>query len=204
MVCFVIVFYQLCGRRIATSFPNITAAYFAKLDPTKETHVRVLSGSVEAACGLGLADAVVDLVETGTTMRAAGLEEVEVIMTTQTVLIGSKHSKHESVIELFKSRVSGYLTATRFVMVSYNVARAKLPEAFQVSHPNLHRSETKGFLASSGVCCETFHSCLASTLATHVFGCCLLSVLLTWWRCRSPRGSGHQRWRRSKTASGAR
>lgn len=44
-------------------------------------HVRLLvseiSGSVEAACGLGLADAVVDLVETGTTMRAAGLEIVD-------------------------------------------------------------------------------------------------------------------------------
>ena len=60
---------QLCGKRIATSFPNITREFFSKLDPEKVTQVRELSGSVEAACGLGLADAVVDLVETGTTMR---------------------------------------------------------------------------------------------------------------------------------------
>ena len=44
------------------------------------TSVRFVSGSVEAACGLGLADAVVDLVETGTTMKAAGLEVIAEVM----------------------------------------------------------------------------------------------------------------------------
>ena len=52
----------------------------------KDPAVKYVSGSVEAACGLGLADAVVDLVETGTTMKAAGLEVVETIMTTGAVL----------------------------------------------------------------------------------------------------------------------
>ena len=42
--------------------------------------MRFVSGSVEAACGLGLADAVVDLVETGTTMKAAGLEVIAEVM----------------------------------------------------------------------------------------------------------------------------
>ena len=62
---------QLAGGRIVTSFPDTTKAFFAELD--KElgvtTSVKFVSGSVEAACGLGLADAVVDLVETGTTMK---------------------------------------------------------------------------------------------------------------------------------------
>lgn len=61
----------LAGKRIATSFPNVTSDFFKTLDEKSgsKTDVSFVSGSVEAACGLGLADAVVDLVETGTTMK---------------------------------------------------------------------------------------------------------------------------------------
>jgi ATP phosphoribosyltransferase len=64
---------QLSGGRIVTSFPYLTQKYFKKFDEAKgvTTKVTEVSGSVEAACGLGLADAVVDLVETGTTMRVS-------------------------------------------------------------------------------------------------------------------------------------
>ena len=62
---------SLAGKRIVTSFPNVTKQFFDKYDKENgtTTHINFVSGSVEAACGLGLADAVVDLVETGTTMR---------------------------------------------------------------------------------------------------------------------------------------
>lgn len=62
---------QLAGKRIVTSFPNISKVFFKEYDEKLgvTTSVNYVSGSVEAACGLGLADAVVDLVETGTTMR---------------------------------------------------------------------------------------------------------------------------------------
>ena len=61
----------LTGGCIVTSFPALTKEFFRPFDEAKgvETSVRFVGGSVEAACGLGLADAVVDLVETGTTMR---------------------------------------------------------------------------------------------------------------------------------------
>lgn len=124
---------QLCGCRIATSFPKIAGEYFSALDASKTTQIRELSGSVEAACGLGLADAVVDLVETGTTMRAAGLEEVEVIMSTEACLLGNKHSEHSAIIQLFKTRVEGYLTATRYMMISYNVPRDQLKAALEIT-----------------------------------------------------------------------
>jgi ATP phosphoribosyltransferase len=63
----------LAGGRIVTSFPVLTKRFFDPIDKLKgvKTHVKFVSGSVEAACGLGLADGIVDLVETGTTMRAA-------------------------------------------------------------------------------------------------------------------------------------
>ena len=63
----------LAGGRIVTSFPFLAEEFFKKFDDEKGTKTKVteVSGSVEAACGLGLADAVVDLVETGTTMRVS-------------------------------------------------------------------------------------------------------------------------------------
>lgn len=62
---------ELAGKRIVTSFPSLTKKFFDPLDAELgvQTSIRFVSGSVEAACGLGLADAVVDLVETGTTMK---------------------------------------------------------------------------------------------------------------------------------------
>ena len=73
---------DLSGGRICTSFPELTKKFFSAHDVEKgsTTNVRFVSGSVEAACGLGLADAVVDLVETGTTMKAAGLQIVAEVM----------------------------------------------------------------------------------------------------------------------------
>lgn len=64
---------MLAGKRIVTSFPHLTKQFFDVLDAKNgggsSTSINFVSGSVEAACGLGLADAVVDLVETGTTMK---------------------------------------------------------------------------------------------------------------------------------------
>lgn len=62
---------SLAGKRIVTSFPELSKQFFDPLDKKNgvETKIKFVSGSVEAACGLGLADAVVDLVETGTTMK---------------------------------------------------------------------------------------------------------------------------------------
>ena len=65
----------LAGKRIVTSFPHLTKEFFKPYDEKLgvETKVKFVSGSVEAACGLGLADGIVDLVETGTTMRVRTL-----------------------------------------------------------------------------------------------------------------------------------
>jgi ATP phosphoribosyltransferase len=69
---------DLAGKRIVTSFPDLTKKYFKQYDEQKgvTTSVKFVSGSVEAACSLGLADAVVDLVETGTTMKVSNNKKV--------------------------------------------------------------------------------------------------------------------------------
>merc|ERR1712160_106497 len=122
---------EVAGGRIVTSFTNIASSYFSGLDggSAAKTKIKFVSGSVEAACGLGLADAVVDLVETGTTMKAAGLEIVDTIMETETIVIANKASKHTDMIERIRQRMSGHITANQFVMVTYNIERAKLPQA---------------------------------------------------------------------------
>jgi len=126
---------KLAGGRIVTSFPTITNEFFKEYDQKLgvETSVKFVSGSVEAACGLGLADAVVDLVETGTTMRAAGLEVVHEIITTQAILIANPHSKHQNVVDLLQRRIQGYITATKFVMVMYNVSVELLDDAMKLT-----------------------------------------------------------------------
>lgn len=127
---------SLCGKRIATSFPNVTRNFFEGLSEKKsETEVRYVSGSVEVACALGLADAVVDLVETGTTMRAAGLEVVETIMQTECVMITKKELSAESakLVKKIFQRVEGYQIASEFCMLSYNLPKNKLGKAKKIS-----------------------------------------------------------------------
>jgi ATP phosphoribosyltransferase len=123
----------LAGKRVVTSFPNLSRKYFASRENGAPTKIKCISGSVEAACGLGLADGIVDLVETGTTMRAAGLAEVATIMETETVLIANPHSAHGATIEQLRKRIAGYLTASRYYMVTYNVRRADLPAAKEIT-----------------------------------------------------------------------
>mmetsp|Transcript_29838 Transcript_29838/g.72284 ORF Transcript_29838/g.72284 Transcript_29838/m.72284 type:complete len:296 (-) Transcript_29838:282-1169(-) len=125
----------LAGKRIATSFPDVTKSFFGPIDEKlgTSTSVNYVSGSVEAACGLGLADAVVDLVETGTTMRAAGLEVVHEILDTQAILIANPNSEHKEIISVLKKRIEGYLTATKYVMIVYNVSNDILQDAIKIT-----------------------------------------------------------------------
>merc|ERR1719401_3008794 len=116
------------GKRVITSFPALSKKYFDGLGGAgPSTSVKVVSGSVEAACGLGLADAIVDLVETGTTMRAAGLDVVSEIFSSQAIMFqqlpndeNGLAGKKGELVELILKRITGYMTATRNVMVTYN------------------------------------------------------------------------------------
>lgn len=128
---------SIVGKRVATSFPNLTRKFFGELagNSSKEDAVviRYVTGSVEAACTLGLADAVVDLVETGTTMRAAGLEAIADVFETEAVMVGNPNSSHKDLIKKLKARVEGYLAAKTYTMVYYNIANSKMDEACKIT-----------------------------------------------------------------------
>ena len=129
---------EFVGKRIVTSFPNLAKKYFDNLAGPggPQTHIQYVSGSVEAACGLGLADAVVDLVETGTTMRAAGLEIVSEVLRTEAVIIRNKanmSAERKKVVDFTLKRIQGYMTATSFMLISYNVSKAFLDKVISIT-----------------------------------------------------------------------
>lgn len=77
---------DFAGRRIATSYPNILSEFFASHSISADIHK--ISGSVEIAPSIGLADAVCDLVSSGSTLFSNGLQEVETVLASEAVLIG--------------------------------------------------------------------------------------------------------------------
>lgn len=118
---------ELDQKRIATTFPKITKKY---LDETNTTsHMVWLSGSVEIMISLGVADAIVDLVETGSTLAANRLRVIDEIGHYQTVLIQGKGCKDTELADRIVRRIEGVIIARSYSLMEYNIRREKLPEA---------------------------------------------------------------------------
>jgi ATP phosphoribosyltransferase len=81
------------NKKVATSYPKILSDFFKKNNITAE--IEEISGSVEIAPGIGLADAICDIVSSGSTLLTNGLHEVETILKSQAVIIGNKHLSSE-------------------------------------------------------------------------------------------------------------
>lgn len=77
------------GRKVATSYPNILKDFMAKAGV--ETDIHVITGSVEIAPGIGIADGIFDIVSSGSTLVSNNLKEVEVVMKSEALLIGNKN-----------------------------------------------------------------------------------------------------------------
>ncbi|HEX2921778.1 MAG TPA: ATP phosphoribosyltransferase [Bacteroidales bacterium] len=83
------------NKRIATSYPNILSSFLVKNGIKAD--IEEISGSVEIAPGIGLADAVCDIVSSGSTLLTNGLHEVETILKSQAVIIGNKNLDAEKL-----------------------------------------------------------------------------------------------------------
>ena len=140
---------DLIGKNVVTSFTGLTEQYFAKLEghipedgitneegsPRRrklKTKIKFVGGSVEAACALGVADGIVDLVgglssvlyflhqtltcvlESGETMKAAGLKAIDTVVTSTAVLIKSKHPSSQELVNLLASRIRGVICMQSF------------------------------------------------------------------------------------------
>jgi ATP phosphoribosyltransferase len=140
---------DLAGKRIATSFPRVTQAY---LDKHKITaHIVELTGSVEVMIVLGVADAIVDLVETGSTLAANRLIVIDELGSYEAVVVQDPATKHTDLADRVIRRLEGIVIARSYSLLEYNVPEAKLREAEKITpgfeSPTISKLEESGWFA---------------------------------------------------------
>lgn len=150
---------QLKDLRIATSYPALTRHLLDERGIT--TSIFELSGSVEIAPSLGTADAISDLVSTGTTLRANHLRELEVIYESQAALFGTQTEiadEKQQLLNLLLARLEGVIqaSASKYVMLhAPREALAKVTELLPgVEHPSVMPLEGSDRVAIHAVCGE--------------------------------------------------
>lgn len=113
------------GRRVATSYDVLVRGYLAAQGVDAQTvH---LDGAVESSVQLGVADLIADVVETGTTLRAAGLETFgEPILASEAVLITTERYRDAPGLATLVRRLEGVLRARSYVLVDYDVPMSRL------------------------------------------------------------------------------
>ena len=116
---------DVAGRRVATSYDVLVRGYLAAQGVDAQTvH---LDGAVESSVQLGVADLIADVVETGTTLRAAGLETFgEPILTSEAVLITTERYREAPGLATLVRRLEGVLRARSYVLVDYDVPMSRL------------------------------------------------------------------------------
>ena len=118
---------ELNGLRVATGFPRVTEDFLRHHGAA--VHLVPLSGSVEVMIALGVADAIVDLVETGSTLAANHLKVLHEIGSYETVLIQNPATQFAEMADRIVRRLEGVVIARAYSLVEYNIPRAKLPQA---------------------------------------------------------------------------
>ncbi|MGA1811774.1 ATP phosphoribosyltransferase [Frondihabitans sp. 4ASC-45] len=121
---------DLEGVRVATSYAGLVREFLRENGVTAE--LVSLDGAVESAVQLGVADAIADVVETGTTLRAAGLETFgPVILKSTAVLIASDESI--AGLDVLQRRLQGVLVARQYVLMDYDLPVRLLDQATKVA-----------------------------------------------------------------------
>lgn len=123
---------DLAGKRIATSYPTILNNWLSQQNLSAE--VVTLDGAVENAVRLGVADAVADVVATGTTLKQAGLEIVgDPIFKSQSVLISRNNIEDQNSVDVFVRRLQGVITARAYVLVDYDIPNTLIDKACAIT-----------------------------------------------------------------------
>jgi ATP phosphoribosyltransferase len=122
---------DLNGKRIATSYVGVVEAYLA--DQGIDARVVHLDGAVETSIQLGVADAIADVVETGSTLKQAGLVIVgDVIMESEAVLITRAGTEPEG-LTTFRRRLEGVLVARSYLMMDYDIPTDRVEDAIKLT-----------------------------------------------------------------------
>jgi len=135
---------EIGGLRVATSYPGLVARYLRE-QGVGATVIR-LDGAVETSVRLGVADVIADVVETGSTMRQAGLEVFgDPILHSEAVMIGGNGAAAgrgldgdtadsvEGVVDQMQRRLNGVMVAATYVIVDYDVPSALVERACEIT-----------------------------------------------------------------------
>jgi ATP phosphoribosyltransferase len=123
---------DLAGLRIATSYPGVLAAYLARAGI--EARIVRLDGAVENAVRLGVADAVADVVATGTTLRQAGLEVLgDPILVSEALVVRRRQAPPDPAVETFVRRLHGVMVARSYVLVDYDIRANQVDAACEIT-----------------------------------------------------------------------
>ena len=117
---------DLGGKAIATTYPVILGKFLKKENIVAD--IRTISGSVEISPGLGLSDAICDLVSTGGTLKSNGLKPFADVMSSEAVLIGSKNIENSDLVQELIQRIQSVLRAKETKYVVLNVPKANLQD----------------------------------------------------------------------------
>lgn len=138
------------NKTIATSYPGILSAFLAKNNIKAEMHE--ISGSVEVAPGIGLADAIFDIVSSGSTLVSNRLKEVEVVMKSEALIIGNNKLTDDkrAILNELMFRIDSIQAAEGKKYIMMNAPTAKLDEISRIL-PGM-KSPTLTHLATEGWC----------------------------------------------------
>lgn len=116
------------GKKVATSYPNILSSYFKKNNIVSE--IEKISGSVEIAPGIGLADGIFDIVSTGSTLIMNGLKEVETVFRSEAVLVSGKNlnSDQQTTLNKLQFRFESVISAKNNKYILLNAPSDQVKE----------------------------------------------------------------------------
>ena len=123
---------DLTGKRIATSYAGVVRSYLEEhgIDAT----VTRLDGAVETSIQLGVADVIADVVETGSTLRQAGLAVFgELILASEAVLVTRAGAGRLGGVEVFRRRIEGVMVARTYVMMDYDIPTTAVSAAVELT-----------------------------------------------------------------------
>ncbi|MBE9586327.1 ATP phosphoribosyltransferase [Mucilaginibacter sp. JRF] len=143
---------SLNGKAIATTYPVILNKYLQ--NNNIQADIRTISGSVEISPGLGLSDAICDLVSTGGTLKSNGLKPFADVMSSEAVLIGRKGEENGDLIQELIQRVQSVLRAKETKYVVLNAPKANL-EAITALLPGVKSPSVVALAESDWVAVHT-------------------------------------------------
>jgi ATP phosphoribosyltransferase len=156
----------LQGKRVATSYPEILRRYFD--EKGIDAHIHVITGSVEISTTIGLADAIFDIVSSGSTLVSNNLKEVEVVAESEAVLVANPQldAEKRAILEGLLFRIEAVLSAADKKYVLMNAPADHVEDILAVL-PGI-KSPTVMPLAQEGWC--SIHTVLSETCFWEIIG----------------------------------